>query len=106
MKGDFTRSTFDPTKGYSSVRQQQGRVQLDADWNEQVEIGDRLRETSTKGSIISLSCVPEFYLAGRQTLIELGLMRATDALDDLVFVQDFAERVNLAYHRNHAHVLP
>ncbi|MCB1746480.1 MAG: hypothetical protein H6977_02520 [Gammaproteobacteria bacterium] len=69
-------------------------------------IGDRLRETSTKGSIISLSCVPEFYLAGRQTLIELGLMRATDALDDLVFVQDFAERVNLAYHRNHAHVLP
>lgn len=44
MKGDFTRSTFDPTKGYSSVRLQQGRVQLDADWNEQVEIGDRLRE--------------------------------------------------------------
>lgn len=70
------------------------------------EIGDRLRESSTKGNIISLSCVPEFYFAGRQTLIELGLMRATDALDDLVFVQDFAERVNLAYHRNHAHVLP
>ncbi|MGE0487460.1 MAG: hypothetical protein AB7Q81_25135 [Gammaproteobacteria bacterium] len=69
-------------------------------------IGDRLRETSTKGSIISLSCVPEFYLAGRQTLIELGLMRSTDALDDLVFVEDFAERLNLAYHRNHAHVLP
>ena len=70
------------------------------------EVGDRLRECSTKGNIISLSCVPEFYLAGRQTLIELGLMRATDALDDLVFVEDFAERVNLAYHRNHAHVLP
>ncbi len=70
------------------------------------EVGDRLRECSTKGNIISLSCVPEFYLAGRQTLIELGLMRSTDALDDLVFVQDFAERVNLAYHRNHAHVLP
>ena len=70
------------------------------------EIGDRMRETSTKGDIISLSCVPEFYLAGRQTLIELGLMRPTDALDDLVFVEDFAERVNLAYHRQHAHVLP
>lgn len=69
-------------------------------------IGDHLRETSTKGDIISLSCVPEFYLAGRQTLIELGMLRPTDALDDLVFVQDFAERVNLAYHRNHAHVLP
>ena len=38
MKGDFTRLTFAPAKHYSSVRQQQGRVQLDADWNEQVDI--------------------------------------------------------------------
>ncbi len=38
MKGDFTRFTFDPTKHYSSVRMQQGRIQLDADWNEQAEI--------------------------------------------------------------------
>ncbi|MGR8949064.1 MAG: hypothetical protein ACU84Q_13535 [Gammaproteobacteria bacterium] len=70
------------------------------------EIGDRMRESSTKGNIISLSCVPEFYLAGRQTLIDLGMLKPTDALDDLMFVEDFAERVNLAYHRNHAHVLP
>jgi len=38
MKGDFTRFTFDPKKHYSSVRMQQGRVQLDADWNEQNSI--------------------------------------------------------------------
>ncbi len=38
MKGDFSRFTFQPSKHYNSVRQQQGRVQLDADWNEQVEI--------------------------------------------------------------------
>jgi hypothetical protein len=38
MKGDFTRSTFRPEKHYSGVRLQQGRVQLDADWNEQVDI--------------------------------------------------------------------
>ncbi|TFH40891.1 MAG: hypothetical protein E4G94_08810, partial [ANME-2 cluster archaeon] len=38
MKGDFTRSTFDQKKHYSSVRMQQGRVQLDADWNEQADI--------------------------------------------------------------------
>ncbi|MDD4446978.1 MAG: DUF6519 domain-containing protein [Methanothrix sp.] len=38
MKGDFTRFTFDPNKHYSSVRMQQGRIQLDADWNEQAEI--------------------------------------------------------------------
>jgi hypothetical protein len=35
MKGDFTRDTFDPAKHYSRVLMQQGRVQLDADWNEQ-----------------------------------------------------------------------
>jgi len=46
MKGDFTRSTFDPKKHYSGVRQQQGRVQLDADWNEQGDIETYLREVS------------------------------------------------------------
>ncbi len=38
MAGDYTRFTFDPRKRYSGVRMQQGRVQLDADWNEAVEI--------------------------------------------------------------------
>ena len=38
MKGDFTRDLFDPTKHYSGVLMQQGRVQLDADWNEQGSI--------------------------------------------------------------------
>lgn len=38
MKGDFTRSTFKRENHYSSVRMQQGRVQLDADWNEQADI--------------------------------------------------------------------
>jgi len=38
MKGDFSRFTFDPKKRFSSVRMQQGRVQLDADWNEQADI--------------------------------------------------------------------
>ena len=38
MKGDFSRSSFDPHKHYTSVRMQQGRVQLDADWNEQADI--------------------------------------------------------------------
>jgi Family of unknown function (DUF6519) len=34
MKGDFSRLTFDPAKQFSRVRMQQGRVMLDADWNE------------------------------------------------------------------------
>jgi hypothetical protein len=35
MKGDFSRNTFDPHKHFTRVLMQQGRVQLDADWNEQ-----------------------------------------------------------------------
>jgi hypothetical protein len=38
MKGDFTRNTFDPTKHFTRVLMQQGRVQLDADLNEQTAI--------------------------------------------------------------------
>ena len=40
MKGDFSRNSFDPNKHYRSVRMQQGRVQMDADWNEQIDITD------------------------------------------------------------------
>lgn len=45
MKGDFSRVTFDPRRHYSGVRMQQGRVQLDADWNEQVDITAHRIET-------------------------------------------------------------
>jgi hypothetical protein len=38
FRGDFTRDTFDPQRHYSRVLMQQGRVQLDADWNEHVSI--------------------------------------------------------------------
>jgi hypothetical protein len=38
MKGDFSRDTFDPAKHFLRVLMQQGRVQLDADFNEQVAI--------------------------------------------------------------------
>lgn len=47
MKGDFTRSTFDRAKHYRSVRMQQGRVQLDADWNEEMDIAGHRIETET-----------------------------------------------------------
>jgi Family of unknown function (DUF6519) len=38
MKADLTRDTFHPLKHYARVLMQQGRVQLDADWNEQAGI--------------------------------------------------------------------
>ena len=51
MKGDFTRLTYRREKHYSSVLQQQGRVQLDADWNEQAEICSR-RDTALAADLI------------------------------------------------------
>lgn len=44
MKGDFTRFTFDSRKHYKSVLMQQGRAVLDADWNEQADIEEHIRE--------------------------------------------------------------
>jgi hypothetical protein len=46
MKGDFTRFTFDPRKRYTNVLKQQGRVDLDADWNEQSIIDSYLDRIS------------------------------------------------------------
>ena len=51
MKGDFSRITFDPKKHYSRVLMQQGRVQLDADWNEQAAIVLHRLETMARDLI-------------------------------------------------------
>ncbi|MFH7026549.1 MAG: DUF6519 domain-containing protein [Heteroscytonema crispum UTEX LB 1556] len=51
MKGDFTRSTFKPEKHYNGVRMQQGRLQLDADWNEQVDIQNHINQSLTQDLI-------------------------------------------------------
>jgi hypothetical protein len=48
VKGDFSRQTFARKNHYSSVRMQQGRVQLDADWNEQSDIVAHREQTTTR----------------------------------------------------------
>ncbi len=53
MKGDFTRSTFDKRSHYSSVRWQQGRVHVDADWNEAMDILAH-RGRTTRRDVIGL----------------------------------------------------
>ncbi|MGW0948848.1 DUF6519 domain-containing protein [Streptomyces sp. NPDC002623] len=47
MHGDFTRWTFAPKEAYRSVLLQQGRVVLDADWNEQAALTAHHDETRT-----------------------------------------------------------
>jgi hypothetical protein len=51
MKGDFTRLTYHPARNYSRVLMQQGRVQLDADWNEMVEMQLHFLRTLAKDLI-------------------------------------------------------
>jgi hypothetical protein len=48
LKGDFSRNTFHPFKDFTRVLMQQGRLQLDADWNEQVSIFWHFLHTLTR----------------------------------------------------------
>ena len=47
MSGDYSRQRFDPRAHFAGVLMQQGRVQLDADWNELVELLDRRLRAET-----------------------------------------------------------
>jgi hypothetical protein len=58
MSGDYSRQRFNPKNDFSGVLQQQGRVQLDADWNELVEILDRRWRAETT-DIIGRCIVPK-----------------------------------------------
>src|SRR4029079_19204376 len=41
MSGDYSRVRFDPKNDFGAVLMQQGRVQLDSDWNEWAALLDR-----------------------------------------------------------------
>ena len=51
MSGDITRNTFDRKKHIRKVVEQQGRVHLDSEFNEQIEILHYYRDTSIKDII-------------------------------------------------------
>lgn len=69
------------------------------------EIGDRARETTTSLQQASLGwCLNNFFLLGRQLLIDMGMVRATDGVDDIVEVMDFWKRFQLSYHRADGHM--
>lgn len=58
MASDLSRKRFAPQKDFNGVVMQQGRVQLDADWNDQVEIVDRRFRAETV-DILGRCAVPE-----------------------------------------------
>jgi Family of unknown function (DUF6519)/Right handed beta helix region len=66
MRGDFTRFSHRPGRHYADVLMQQGRVQLDADWNEQRDIdGQRWRGQTidTIGASGRPAAAPGFKIA-------------------------------------------
>src|SRR4051794_39615459 len=58
MPGDYSRFTFKPENHYSGVLEQQGRVTLDADHNEQIDIQHHRDETEAI-DVIGQSGVPK-----------------------------------------------
>jgi hypothetical protein len=77
MKGDFSRLRFNPARQYTSVLQQQGRVALDADANEQCFIDEYIRDLTNVDVIGSVGGPAgdagfSLQLNGGQILIEKG----------------------------------
>jgi hypothetical protein len=58
MTGDYTRNTFRREQRFTGVREQQGRVHMDADWNEHVDIGHHVTRT-TNGDVIGPTGMPQ-----------------------------------------------
>ena len=75
MKGDFSQIRFNPGKQYTSVLQQQGRVALDADANEQCAINNYLRRTETIDVVGGFGAPiddPGFAITVAQNEIQIG----------------------------------
>ena len=70
------------------------------------ECGDRARGMGAKTTLLNMGwCMPGYYINGRELLINMGLVRPEDAIEDLIYVIDFWRRFQLAYHRNDGHVM-
>ncbi len=110
MQGDFTRSTFKADKHYSSVRMQQGRVQLDADWNEQLDIGEHLDRTTNRDVIgvngapktgggfeIGVSGDHKTYTVTAGRIYADGILVESDAPQTVPVPPILADRTDLVY---------
>jgi hypothetical protein len=92
MKGDFSRSTFRSDNHYSHVLIEQGRVQVDADWNEQQEIlhhrlnteaiemiGQSGTSIKNNGFLISLSADGKSLTIGKGRFFVDGILCENEA---------------------------
>ena len=69
------------------------------------DIADRVRSSNSKcQSAVVNWCLTNFYLLGREMLINMGVIRPHDAAEDVFYVMDFWRRYNLAYRREDGHI--
>jgi hypothetical protein len=91
MSGDYSRFTDRPKRRYSGVLMQQGRVQLDADWNEQADIVRRRWETQARDTFgasgVPRATTPDGFkistLAGGDLAIAAGRIYVDGKLAEL-----------------------
>jgi Family of unknown function (DUF6519) len=76
MAGDYSRKRFNPENHYQGVLRQQGRVDLDADWNEYVDLQDRRWRAETTDGVGRCGVPSEtpdgFKIQGAVTDLTLG----------------------------------
>ena len=69
------------------------------------DLADRIRNSNSKIQSMGTNwCMINFYLLGREMLIDMGLIRPQDAAEDVVFVLDFWRRYQLAWRRSSGHI--
>src|SRR5258708_6688192 len=76
MKSDLSRSTFNRRKHYSGVRLQQGRVLVDADWNEELDI--LLHRVETEAIDVIGACGAPKHAAGFALSTDTTILSADD----------------------------
>ena len=78
MKGDYSRNSHDASAAYAGVLLQQGRVLLDADWNEHAALGLR-RHRLALTDLIGLGGVPDASPTAFQVSVSGGGTLQIDA---------------------------
>lgn len=105
MGGDYERFTFDPFKNYAGVFEQQGRVKLSADWNEQVQLIDRRWRAETI-DILGRCIVPDStpdafritptgsgtFMIGIGRMYVDGLLAECHGLEPLIYDDSLSEQ--------------
>ena len=96
FKTDITRDTFRLHKHYSRVLMQQGRVQLDSDWNEQVDIFLHYLRTFIADVIGPHGCFDDGFKVEKYTRIEQ--VQDTRARKTRQKASDTARTSDVPYH--------